>query len=227
MQICNQIKKITLQTVFDMSIPLRDYQKECLNVVLREHSSGINQQLIILPTGSGKTIVMAAIAKHFNKKTLLLAHREELINQAVEKFKLFWPDVDIGICMADRDDVDRQIVIGSVQSCSRIKRLDRLKEKGFELLMIDEAHHSASDSYQSVISALGFECDSKNLLLGVTATPQRSEQAWPWRYFYPRHFQPIDFDHDQRWISFPNNRQKNTHEFLISENQQQQRRLCH
>jgi superfamily II DNA or RNA helicase len=105
---------------------------------------------------------MAAIAKHFNKKTLLLAHREELINQAVEKFKLFWPDVDIGICMAERNDLDSQILIGSIQSCSRSKRLELLKEKGFELLMIDEAHHSASDSYQSVISALGCIWQSKN-----------------------------------------------------------------
>lgn len=159
-----------------MSIKLREYQKECLDVVLREHASGKNRQLIILPTGSGKTIVMAAIAKRFNNKTLLLAHREELINQAVEKFKLFWPDVDIGVCMADRDDIDNQIVIGSVQSCSRSKRLERLKEKGFDLLMIDEAHHSASDSYQSVINTLGFDGGSKKILLGVTATPQRSDK---------------------------------------------------
>lgn len=159
-----------------MSIPLRDYQKECLDIVLREHASRRNRQLIILPTGSGKTIVMAAIAKRFNKKTLLLAHREELINQAVEKFKLFWPNVDLGVCMADRDDVDSQVVIGSIQSCSRSKRLERLKERGFELLMIDEAHHSVSNSYQSVINALGFDGGSQKLLLGVTATPQRSDK---------------------------------------------------
>jgi superfamily II DNA or RNA helicase len=159
-----------------MNIALRDYQRECLDTVLREHASGNNRQLVILPTGSGKTIVMAAISKCFNKKTLLLAHREELINQAVEKFRLFWPDVEIGVCMADRNEMDCQVIIGSVQSCSRNRRLEQLKEKSFELLMIDEAHHSASDSYQSVISALGFDCDTKKLLLGVTATPQRSDK---------------------------------------------------
>jgi superfamily II DNA or RNA helicase len=158
------------------SIRLRDYQIECLEFVSKEFDKGISRQLIALPTGSGKTVVMAAIAMHFNKKTLLLAHREELISQAVEKFKLFWPDVDIGICMADQDDMDCQIVVGSIQSCSRHKRLERLKERGFEFLMIDEAHHSTSDSYQSVINALGFNSSPQKLLLGVTATPQRSDK---------------------------------------------------
>lgn len=157
-------------------IRLRDYQIECLESVSTEFQKSISRQLIVLPTGSGKTIVMAAIAKHFNKKTLLLAHREELINQAVEKFKLFWPSVDIGICMADRDDMDHQVVIGSVQSCSRIKKLERLKERDFELLMIDEAHHSASDSYQALINAIGFNGTAQKLLVGVTATPQRSDK---------------------------------------------------
>ena len=159
-----------------MTITLRDYQFDAMKSVISESQVGINRQLIILPTGSGKTIIMAAIAKHFNKKTLLLAHREELIYQAVEKFKLFWPSVDIGVCMADRDEVDRQVIVGSIQSCSRSKRLERLKERDFELLMIDEAHHSASDSYQSIINALRFTGDSKKLLLGVTATSQRSDK---------------------------------------------------
>lgn len=160
----------------DENVILREYQKECLNSVSTDFQNGTNRQLIILPTGSGKTIVMAAIARHFNKRTLLLAHREELIIQTVEKFKLFWPDVDIGICMADQDDLNCQIVIGSIQSCSRPKRLERLKEQGFELLMIDEAHHCPSDSYQTVIKALGFKDDPNKLLIGVTATPQRSDK---------------------------------------------------
>lgn len=159
-----------------MNIALRDYQIEAITAVITSFKEGLNRQLISLPTGSGKTVVMAALAMQLNKKTLLLAHREELITQAVDKFKLVWPEASIGVCMAERDDVDCQIVIGSIQSCSRSKRLERLKEQGFELMMIDEAHHSASDSYQSVISALGFDCDTNRLLLGVTATPQRSDK---------------------------------------------------
>jgi len=75
---------------------LRDYQMECLESVFNEFSSGTSRQLISLPTGSGKTVIMGAIAKKLNKRTLLLAHREELIMQAHDKFKLIWPEVDIG-----------------------------------------------------------------------------------------------------------------------------------
>lgn len=160
----------------NMTLPLRDYQIECIESVLNEASTGLSRQLISLPTGSGKTIVMSAIAKKFNKKTLLLAHREELITQAHDKFRLFWPDVSIGICMAERDEIDTQVVIGSVQSCSRPKRLERLKKQGFDLLMIDEAHHSVSDSYKSIINELGFANGSDRLLIGVTATPMRRDR---------------------------------------------------
>jgi len=158
-----------------MSINLRDYQKECLETVFNEYQAGINRQLCALPTGSGKTIIMSAIAKQLNKKTIILAHREELISQAVDKFKLFWPGVNIGVCMAERDEIDCQIVVGSVQSCSRPKRIERLQEQGFDLMMIDEAHHSPADSYQTVINSLGFSDNANKLLIGVTATPHRSD----------------------------------------------------
>lgn len=158
------------------SLQLRDYQQECLETVLTESKAGISRQLVSLPTGSGKTVIMSAIAKNFNKRTLLLAHREELITQADEKFKLFWPDVDLGICMAERNEIDHQVVIGSVQSCSRSKRLDCLKKQGFDLLMIDEAHHAVADSYQSIINELGFASGSDKLLVGMTATPMRSDK---------------------------------------------------
>lgn len=158
-----------------MALPLRDYQQECLDSVISEMKAGVNRQLISLPTGSGKTIIMAAIAKQLNKKALVIAHREELIQQAYDKFKLLWPDVDIGICMSEKNEIERQVVIASIQSCSRPKRLAKLKELGFELMLIDEAHHSASDSYQTIIKELGFTVGSNKLLVGVSATIKRSD----------------------------------------------------
>jgi superfamily II DNA or RNA helicase len=158
------------------SIELRDYQKECLATIINESSAGIKRQLISLPTGSGKTVLMSAIAKEIDKKTLILAHREELITQTKEKLKLFWPEAKIGICKAEKDDIDQQIVIGSVQTCCRSHRLERLKDQGFELLMIDECHHSVSSSYQSIIKELGFSNSEDKLLIGVTATPMRSDK---------------------------------------------------
>ncbi|HEY4831574.1 MAG TPA: DEAD/DEAH box helicase [Waddliaceae bacterium] len=158
-------------------IALRDYQQECIEAVLSEFNEMVFRQLISLPTGSGKTVILGSLAQRLNKKTILLAHREELIIQAVEKFKLVWPEVDIGICMGDFDEIHTQVVIGSIQSCSRPKRLERLKEQGFEIMMIDEAHHSISQSYQTVINELGFNVKDQNkLLLGVTATVSRSDK---------------------------------------------------
>jgi ATP-dependent helicase IRC3 len=111
-------------------ITLRDYQQEALQAVNQEFNNGTTRQLIVLPTGAGKTILFAAIAQQFNKKTLILAHRDELIQQAYDTIKLFWSQADIGICQADKDDLGHQIVIGSVQTCTRPKRLAKLKEVG-------------------------------------------------------------------------------------------------
>jgi len=160
-----------------MEIPLRDYQTECLDVILSEYEKGVSRQLISLPTGSGKTVIMSSLARKLNKKTLIIAHRQELIDQAVEKFKLFWPNSSVGICMGGTAEIDCQVVVGSVQSCSQPKRLAQLKEQRFELLMIDEAHHATATSYQSVIDELGFNELSNNLLVGVTATADR-EGLW-------------------------------------------------
>src|SRR5271169_2412657 len=105
-----------------LQIKLRDYQLEALEAVQKEYKSKVLRQLIVLPTGTGKTIIFAAIAKHFNKRTLILAHRDELIQQAVSKVKLYWPEADIGIVKADLAEYSHQIVVGSVQSCMYKKR---------------------------------------------------------------------------------------------------------
>jgi superfamily II DNA or RNA helicase len=156
-----------------MTIALRDYQQEALEDVLSASKDGIKRQLIALPTGSGKTVVMSGIAKAFNKRTLILAHRQELIDQTVDKLRLVWPEISVGICMAERDEIDAQVVVGSVQSCCRQKRLEKLKAQGFDLLMIDECHHAIAQSYQDIINTLGFGEGTDKLLLGVTATPDR------------------------------------------------------
>ncbi len=99
-------------------LKLRDYQQEALAVVEKSWEKGISNQLIVLPTGTGKTIIMAAIARQSGSRVLLLAHREELIKQAKKKILLYTPDADIGICKAElffsaikRDDIDSILAI--------------------------------------------------------------------------------------------------------------------
>ncbi len=156
-------------------LKLRDYQQQALEAVRESKNRGITRQLIVLPTGVGKTIIMAAIACLFDTRVLLLAHREELIRQAHEKFLLYAPNMDIGICKAQKNEIDKQVVIGSVQSCIQQKRLKQLKEKNFDIMMIDEAHHAESASYQKLIQELGFN-GPRRLLIGVTATPDRADK---------------------------------------------------
>ncbi len=154
----------------------RPYQIDAIAAVKVCRAKGVTRQLISLPTGCGKTIVFSLLAKEHNSRTLVLAHSEELITQAVDKFKIVWPEVSIGIVKAENDDVHAQVVVASIQTASRDARLQKLKQQNFGLMIIDEAHHSISSSYSTVIKELGFmEDDPNKLLIGVTATPTRSD----------------------------------------------------
>jgi len=157
-------------------IKLRDYQKEALKAIEDNFQSKTSRQLIVLPCGTGKTILMAAIAKTYNKKTLILAHRNELLIQTDKKIHLFWPKASVGICKAQQNDISKQIVVASVQTCCREKRLSQLIKQGFEVLLVDEAHHAAADTYKKIIKTLGFDTDKTKLLIGFTATPERNDK---------------------------------------------------
>jgi len=159
-----------------MLISPREYQSEALDAVSEFWGNGITRQLIALPTGCGKTVIFSLLAKERNVRTLVLAHTEELITQAVSKFKVVWPEVDIGVVKAKSDEVSAHVVVASIQTASKSKRLKKLKEQNFGLLIIDEAHHATAKSYKKVIEELGFLNDDLNkLLVGVTATPKRGD----------------------------------------------------
>lgn len=160
-------------------LTLRDYQVEAIAAVGAAEARGIRRQLIVLPTGSGKTCVFTALAAKRNERTLFLAHRDELIQQAVDKVRLWWPGADIGIVKAERNEVWAQdAVVASVQSLSP-KRLAGLGH--FGLVVVDECHHGTAASYRRILDALGCGPDEQArtpnapLLLGVTATPDRAD----------------------------------------------------
>ncbi len=154
----------------------REYQIEALEAIQEGWANQSTRQLVSLPTGVGKTIIFALLAKSINTKTLIIAHTEELINQAKEKLKVVWPEVDVGIVKAGANEMDSQVIIASIQTASRVKRLEELKQQGFDLLIIDEAHHAAAASYERVVRELGFfDENPSKLLVGVTATPKRGD----------------------------------------------------
>ncbi|GHV45882.1 putative DEAD box family helicase, phage associated [Synergistales bacterium] len=153
----------------------RPYQVECVGAILDKFRSGVTRQLVSLPTGTGKTILFAMLALRLNVRTLILAHRDELLSQAVEKIRMVDPAAEVGILKAENHTgLQSQICVASVQSA--VRKLDALKSHGFKLCVCDEAHHAAAMSYQKVFEYAGFMADDPNrLLVGVTATAFRSD----------------------------------------------------
>lgn len=152
-------------------IQLRDYQNEAIITILNARGRGVLRQLVALPTGTGKTVIFATLARDLSMRTLILAHRDELISQAADKLSMVWPGVDVGIVKAQRNEIDRQVTLASVQTLARPGRLEALGT--YELIITDEAHHAAAPTYRRIYSRLG----DVFLHVGVTATPQRGDKA--------------------------------------------------
>lgn len=156
---------------------LRPYQQEARTAVEGEWKAGNSKTLLVLPTGCGKTIVFAKIAEDCvreGKRVLILAHRGELLDQAADKIKkstgLMCSVEKAEQSCLDTDQRWYRITVGSVQSLMRQSRLDRFEPDHFGTIIIDEAHHAVSDSYQRVLEHF----DSAQVL-GVTATPDRGD----------------------------------------------------
>lgn len=161
---------------------LRPYQEEAINAVLQEWRDGNRRTLLVLPTGTGKTICFAKIAEEsvrMGKRVLILAHREELLNQASDKIKQAC-GLETALEKAENTCLDKweRIVVGSVQTLCREKRLTMFSKTYFDVIIIDEAHHAASSSYQDILNYF----DSANVL-GVTATPDRADMKNLGSYF--------------------------------------------
>ena len=156
---------------------LRPYQQEARTAVESEWDAGNSRTLLVLPTGCGKTIVFAKISEdrvRQGDRVLILAHRGELLDQAADKIKtatgLICSTEKAGQSCLDSGSMWYRITVGSVQSLMRQSRLDRFDHDYFNTIIIDEAHHAVSDSYQRVLQHF----DSARVL-GVTATPDRGD----------------------------------------------------
>lgn len=153
---------------------LRPYQQEAKDSIFQEWENGIQKTLLVLPTGCGKTIVFAKITEQCvqnGDRVLILAHRGELLEQAANKIA---KATGLG-CATEKAEESClgswfRITVGSVQSLMRETRLSRFPANYFNTIIIDEAHHCISDSYQRVLQHFP---DSK--ILGVTATPDRGD----------------------------------------------------
>ena len=154
---------------------LRPYQLECLESIESKAKEGIRRQMVVLPTGAGKTVIFSELIRSRNLKTLVIAHRIELLEQAKEKLLNVAPDIDVGIFSGDQRCHDKQVTIASIQSASNA--LDLLKDEGYQLLIIDEAHHAAAPTYKKLIKQLGFKPEEAS---SKASAPEVSDQAKPY-----------------------------------------------
>lgn len=153
-------------------LTLRPYQAECLAAIDKAKSAGVMSQLVVLPTAAGKTVVFSALARKMEARTLVLVERDALVRQTVDKFHIVWPEASVGVVKAERDELGYQVTIASVQTLSRPNRLRRLP-LGYDLVITDEAHHAAAESYRRIYERVG--AGSTCLHVGVTATPNRAD----------------------------------------------------
>jgi len=168
-------------------IELRDYQEHTITALLKPPED-VTRSLAVLPTGSGKTIIFAALLDRVlrnGERALVLAHREELLTQARDKIAFAAPSLHVEIeqaaSFASRthptsslfNDRERSVVVGSMQTL-RGKRLKEWPADAFRIVILDEAHHATAGAYVDILTHFGC-LDGLTRLVGVTATPKRTD----------------------------------------------------
>lgn len=149
---------------------LRPYQEECVDSVLNNWKE-YQKVLAVLPTGAGKTIIFSKVTERsLPGRTLILAHREELIEQAVSKIKST-TGISAQVEKAERKaGRNADVVVASVQTLQG-DRLEGWPQDHFSRIVVDEAHHALSDTYRRILEHF---CTAR--VLGVTATPFRGDK---------------------------------------------------
>ena len=153
---------------------LRTYQQAARDAIHTEWDAGHTRTLLVLPTGTGKTIVFASVAAdqvRAGDRVLILAHRGELLEQAADKLQRSTGLVS-AVEKAESTCLDSwfRVVVGSVQTLQRTARLERFPQDYFGTIIIDEAHHAITDGYRRILDYF-----SGAKVLGVTATPDRGD----------------------------------------------------
>lgn len=159
------------------TIQLRDYQKECIDIIEQKPPGSY---LVQMPTGCGKTATFTHIPRH--GRTLVLAHREELVRQPAKYY-----DCPVGFEIAAERSHGEDVVIASVQSL--VNRLDRFAYDEFDKIITDEAHHAAAGTYRKI-----YDHFAPDKHIGFTATPNRGDKAK-----LDDVFSEIIFQRDLRW----------------------------
>ena len=162
---------------------LRPYQQEAVDATLKHFRKSDDAAVIVLPTGAGKSLVIAELASLARRKILVLAHVKELVEQNHAKYQSYGLTGGIFAAGLNRKENQHQVTFASVQSVAA--NLEQFKDQ-YSLLIIDECHRvndSEDGQYQKIIQLLREQ--NQNLkVLGLTATPYRLGMGWIYRYHY-------------------------------------------
>ena len=199
----HQVSESIRQTIADIVRKLRPYQVTALRKCLERWKAGVHRQMLVLPTGTGKTVLFSTLPIYLGlkKRILVLVHRDTLAQQAVDKIKAWNPGDTVGIERGKfRCKGNERFVVASVQTLGRPvrnrapngkvvlepnRRLLALNPNDFDAIIIDECHHVIASSYKRILRHFGFLTPNDNktvpppprLLVGVTATPKRCDGA--------------------------------------------------
>jgi DNA repair protein RadD len=166
-----------------MSFTLRPYQQEAVDATLAHFRKHLEPAVIVLPTGAGKSLVIAELARIARGRVLVLAHVKELVAQNHAKYRALGLEADIFAAGLQRKESHGKVVFGSVQSVAR--NLEQFLGE-FSLLIVDECHRigeSDDSQYQQILAHLR-TANPKLRLLGLTATPYRLGKGWIYHYHY-------------------------------------------
>lgn len=166
-----------------MIFTLRPYQQEAVDATLNHFRRHKTPAVIVLPTGAGKSLVIAELARLARGRVLVLAHVKELVAQNHEKYQALGLEADIFAAGLKRKESHGKVVFGSVQSVTR--NLDAFQGE-FSLLIVDECHRIGDDEesqYQQILTHLT-KVNPHLRLLGLTATPFRLGKGWIYQFHY-------------------------------------------
>lgn len=154
---------------------LRPYQEDALTALAADWSCGYRRIGVSAATGTGKTVIMSHLAhRHVARgRVLILVHRDELVRQTVDKLSRVDNSVSIGVVKAGENSAGARIVVASVQTACRPRRLAQLGR--FGLIICDEAHRSVADQWQTVLRGLGAFDEGGPVTAGFSATWSRAD----------------------------------------------------
>lgn len=164
-----------------MNYSLRPYQQEAVNRTLRHFRRSRHPAVIVLPTGAGKSLIIAELARLAKGRVLVLAHVKELVEQNFNKYSSYGLDAGIFSAGLSRKDISQKVIFGGIQSVARAPD-DFYND--FSLLIIDECHRISRDDgtqYAEVISRV-LQSNKDLCVLGLTATPYRLDSGWIYQF---------------------------------------------